>query len=152
MILPDGATPLLAALAPAFTQPTSPPFTPLGAAAALATGRRTVANLLRAAGPLAGGHRTGYQRASSAAAWSGLRLACLRTRFVVGHLLPDGPVVPVGDDTEDGPKGKRVYPTGRRGHGPRTTPRAATRSPPCGPGTGRVTCIRRAESLVGLDP
>ena len=44
------ATPLLLALAPAFTQPTFGRFTTLLAAAVLTTGRRTVANLLRTAG------------------------------------------------------------------------------------------------------
>jgi hypothetical protein len=62
MILPAEAAPLLAALAPTFPQPTFPRFVPLLAAAFLSTGRRTVANLLRTAEPLATGHRTDYQR------------------------------------------------------------------------------------------
>jgi hypothetical protein len=109
MILPAEATPLLLALAPAFTQPTFGRFTTLLAAAVLTTGRRTVANLLRTAGPLAAGHRTSYQRVLSAASWSGLQLACLLTRFVVRHLLPDGVIPLAGDDTVDGHKGKAVY-------------------------------------------
>ena len=108
-ILPAEATPLLLALAPAFTQPTFSRFTALMAAALLTTGRRTVANLVRTLGPLSSGRQTSYQRVFSAASWSGLHLACLLARFVVGHLLPDGPLTLVGDDTVDGHKGKKVY-------------------------------------------
>lgn len=107
--LPTEATPLLQALRPAFTRPTWHRFLLLMAAAALATGRRTVANLLRTAGPLADGHTTSYQRVLSAASWSGLRLACLLTGFVLHHLVPEGRVVLVGDDTVDGHPGRKVY-------------------------------------------
>jgi hypothetical protein len=108
-ILPAEANPLLLALAPAFSQPTYLRFTTLMAATLLTTGRRTVANLLRSLGPLAQGHKTSYQRVFSAASWSGLTLACLLTRFVLGHLVPEGTVTLVGDDTVDGHKGKKVY-------------------------------------------
>jgi hypothetical protein len=108
-ILPIEVTPLLAALQPAFTQPTFPRFALLMSAALLTTGRRTIANLLRTLGPLGKGHKTTYQRVFSAAAWSGLQLACLVARFVVTHWLPDGPILLVGDDTVDGHKGKKVY-------------------------------------------
>jgi len=109
MILPNEAQPLLLALSPAFTAPTFQRFTPLMAAAILTTGRRTVANLLRTLGALAPGHRTSYQRLLSAAQWSGLQLACLLTRFLLQHLLPQGVVRLVGDDTVDGHKGKKVH-------------------------------------------
>jgi hypothetical protein len=109
MILPDEAAPLLAALAPAFTQPTFPRFVTLLAAALLTTGRRTVANLLRTVGALATGHRTDYQRVLSRAPWSGLALGCALAGLVLRHLLPEGPVVLVGDDTVDGHKGQHVY-------------------------------------------
>lgn len=108
-ILPAEATPLLLALAPAFSQPTFSRFTALMASALLTTGRRTIANLLRTLGPLCQGHQTSYQRVFSAASWSGLTLACLLARFVVNHLLPQGPLTLVGDDTVDGHKGKKVY-------------------------------------------
>lgn len=108
-ILPAEATPLLLALAPAFTQPTFQRFALLMAAALLTNGRRTIANLLRTLGPLCHGHNTSYQRVFSAASWSALRLACLLARFVVAHFLPDGPLTLVGDDTVDGHKGKKVY-------------------------------------------
>lgn len=112
MILPDlptEATPLLLALQPAFTQPTWHRFLLLMAAAALTTGRRTVANLLRTAGPFADGHPTSYPRVLSAASWSGLRLACLLAGFVLRHLVPDGRVTLVGDDTVESHPGRKVY-------------------------------------------
>src|SRR5439155_17470195 len=84
-------------------------FVTLLAAALLTTGRRTVANLLRAVRPLAHGHRTSYQRVLSRARWSALPLACLLTRFLIRTLLPAGTLYLVGDDTVDGHKGKHVY-------------------------------------------
>jgi len=109
MILPPEAGPLLAAFAPAFSQPTAQRFFTLAVAAILTTGRRTVANLLRTLGHLAPGHRTSYQRVLSAARWSGLQLGCALARFLLDHLLPAGSVVLVGDDTVDGHKGQHVY-------------------------------------------
>jgi hypothetical protein len=109
MILPHEAHSLLLALSPAFTVPSFHRFTTLMAAAILTTGRRTVANLLRTLGGLAPGHRTSYPRILSAAQWSSLHLACLLSRFLIQHLLPEGTVRPVGDDTVDGHKGKKVH-------------------------------------------
>ena len=102
MILPSEAGPLITALAPAFTQPTYCRFLTLLLAAVLTTGRRTVANLLRTLGALAPEHRTDYQRILSRAPWSALELGCALTRFLLDHLLPDGTVVLLGDDTVDG--------------------------------------------------
>jgi DDE superfamily endonuclease len=107
--LPAEAAPLLLALAPAFRQPTWNRFLLLMAWAILTTGRRTIANLLRTAGPLAQGHRTSYQRVLSSASWSGLRLACLLGGFVLRHLAPDGVVTLVGDDTVESHPGRQVY-------------------------------------------
>ena len=109
MILPPEAAPLLPALAPAFTTPTWGRFMTLLVAALLTPGRRTIANLQRTLGGLAPGHRTRYQRVLSAAQWSGLQLACGLTRFLLAHLVPDGPVRLVGDDTVDGHPGRHVY-------------------------------------------
>jgi hypothetical protein len=109
MILPPDATPLLAVLAPIFTQPTAARFATLLAAALLTTGRRTVANLLRTLGDLAPGHVTSYQRVLSTAHWSGLELGCALARLLLGRFVPDGPVHLVGDDTVDGHPGRRVY-------------------------------------------
>jgi hypothetical protein len=108
MILPNDAAPLLAALAPHFTQPTFGRFTTLMAAAILTTGRRTVANLRRTLGGLASGHVTSDQRVLSAARWSSLAVGCALTRFLLTHVLPAGPVSLVGDDPVDGHPGPHV--------------------------------------------
>lgn len=109
MILPPEATPLLHALSPVFTNPTYQRFVRLLLAAILTTGRHTIANLLRTLRHLASGHRTDYQRVLSRAPWSGIQLGCALVRFLLDHLLPDGPVLLVGDDTVDGHKGPHVY-------------------------------------------
>jgi len=109
MILPAEALPLVAAFAPVFTRPTFQRFSLLLVAAILTHGRHTVANLLRTLGRLAPGHRTDYQRVLSRASWSGLQLGCALARFILAQLVPDGPVLLVGDDTVDGHPGKHVY-------------------------------------------
>jgi DDE superfamily endonuclease len=109
MILPPEAYALVQVLAPAFTHPTYQRFSTLLVAAILTTGRRTIANLLRTLRQLAPGHPTGYRRVFSRAPWSGLALGCALTRFLLEHLVPDGPVQLVGDDTVDGHPGRRVY-------------------------------------------
>jgi hypothetical protein len=109
MTLRNETHPLLFTLASAFTTPTFQRFTTLMAAASLTTGRRTIANLLRTRGALATGHPTSYQRVLSQAQWSGLQLGGLLTRLLLQHLLPQGVVRLVGDDTVDGHKGKKVY-------------------------------------------
>ena len=107
--LPTEASPVLYALRPAFTQPTGRRFLLLRIAAVLTTGRRTVANLLRTAGPLATGHPTSYSRVLSAASWSGLCLACGLCGFIRRRLVPDGRVTLVGDDTVESHPGRKVY-------------------------------------------
>lgn len=109
MIVPAEARPIIRAIAPVFTRPTLSRFVLLMGAALLCTGRRTVANLLRVAAPLARGHRTTYQRVFSSASWSALRLACALCRLVVALLPPDRPILLAGDDTVDGHPGRRVY-------------------------------------------
>src|SRR5829696_7749864 len=113
MILPPEAGPLLAAFAPHFTAPTHARFLTLAAAAVRTTGRRTVANLVRTLGRLAPGHDASYRRVLSAARWSGLELGCALAAYLLRHLVPDGPVYLVGDDTVDGHPGRRVYGKGR---------------------------------------
>src|SRR5689334_1752192 len=109
MIVPPEALPLISIFADTFTSPTYRRFVTLLLAAILTTGRRTIANLLRTLGPLADGHRTAYQRVLSRAPWSSLRLACSLTDFLLRHIVPDGPVVLIGDDTVDGHPGPHVY-------------------------------------------
>lgn len=108
-MLPDEALPLLAAFAPHFTRPTFGRFSLLMMTAILTRGRHNVANLLRTLGQLAPGHRTDYQRVLSRAPWSGLRLGCALAGFILMHLVPDGTVILVGDDTVDGHPGRRVH-------------------------------------------
>jgi hypothetical protein len=107
--VPNEALPILQAIAPAFTRPTLRRFALLMGAAVLCTGRRTVANLLRVAAPLAERHITSYQRVLSSASWSAMRLACRLCRLVVALLPLDRPIVLAGDDTVDGHPGRRVY-------------------------------------------
>lgn len=109
MILPPEAHPLVQVLALHFTSPTYQRFATLLVGAILTTGRRTVANLLRTLRHLAPGHPTDYRRVLSRAPWSGLELGCALTRFVLDHLVPDGPVHLVGDDTVGGHPGRTVY-------------------------------------------
>ena len=118
-MLPDEALPLLAAFAPHFTRPTFERFSLLMVAAILTRGRHNVANLLRTLGQLAPGHRTDYQRVLSRAPWSGLRLGCALAGFILMHLIPDGPVILVGDDTVDGHPGRQGP---RQGAAPRPGP------------------------------
>ena len=113
MLLPPEAQPLLAAFLPHFTQPTNSRFVVLIAAAILTTSRRTVANVLRTVGDLAPGHDASYRRVLSAAQWSGLELGCALTKVILKHLVPDGPIDLVGDDTVDGHPGPKVYGKGR---------------------------------------
>lgn len=107
--LPAEAAPLLLAFEPAFTQPTYRRFVLLMACALLTTGRRTIANLLRLAGPLTAGHRSSYQRVFSLACWSGLQLGCLLGGLVLRYLLPEGLVTLIGDDTVESHPGRKVY-------------------------------------------
>jgi hypothetical protein len=109
LILPTEATPVLDALAPAFTRRTFRRFLFLLGAALLTTGRRTIANLLRSAHALVHGHTTSFQRVLSSARWSGLKLACSLTRFLLSRLPVDTPVTLVGDDTVDAHPGRHVY-------------------------------------------
>lgn len=113
MLLPAEAQPLLAVLLPHLSRPTYTRLVVLTAAAVVTTGRRTVANLLRTVGDLAPGDAASYRRVLSAAEWSGLALGCALARFLLEHLVPDGPVHLVGDDTVDGHPGPRVYGKGR---------------------------------------
>ena len=108
-ILPDEATPLLAAFAAHFTRPTSRRFALLLASAILTQGRHTVANLLRTLGALSAGAPHRLSALLSRAPWLGLRLGCALARFILTSLVPDGPVTLVGDDTVDGHPGEHVY-------------------------------------------
>src|SRR5262245_12477194 len=107
--IPGDALPILALFAPAFSQPTRARAQLLAVAAILTTGRRTVSNLLRTLGHLAGGAPSSYHRVLSEARWSGLRLATLLARFVLRRFWPAGVVTLVGDDTVSAHPGRKVY-------------------------------------------
>lgn len=113
MILPPEAHALVQVLALHFTGPTYQRASTLLVGAILTTGRRTIANLLRTLRHLASGHPTDYRRVLSRAPWSGLALGCALVRFLLDHVVPDGPVALVGDDTVDGHPGPHVYGKGR---------------------------------------
>jgi hypothetical protein len=105
----DTALPLLPLFAPAFTPATFQRVQVLAVACILTTGRRTVNNLLRTVGPLAHGAPSSYHRVLSQARWSGLRLAALLARSLIGHCWPAGTIALVGDDTVSEHRGKKVY-------------------------------------------
>src|SRR5262245_37595478 len=86
--IPSDAVPILALFAPAFSPATFGRAQPLAVACILATGRRTVRNLLRTLGHLASGAPSSYHRVLSEARWSGLRTAALLTRFLLCRYWP----------------------------------------------------------------
>ncbi len=108
MILPAAARPLLDAVAPVFTRSTLVRFVTRFGSTILTTGRRTVANILRTAAPLAQSHRTTYQWVLSTAEWSTLHPVCQLCRLVLALIPADRAVVLVDDDTIDGHPGRRV--------------------------------------------
>lgn len=113
MILPPEAHPLAQVLALHFTSPTYQRLSALLVGVLLTTGRRTVANVLRTLRHLAPGHPADYRRVLSRAPWSGVALGCAVARFLLDQVVPDGPVMLVGDDTVDGHPGRTVYGKGR---------------------------------------
>jgi len=96
-------------LAPALTRPTYHRFVSLALAAILATGGRTVANLLRYLGALAPGHSSSYHRLLSHRRWPSRRLARRYIAAVLARFAPDGPVALAGDDTVTEHPGAKVY-------------------------------------------
>jgi hypothetical protein len=82
---------------------------PLGVAAILTTGRRTVTHLLRTVAGLTKGDPPSYHRVLSLAQWSGLTLASPLARFIPRHFWPQGRVRLVGDDTVTEHPGRQVY-------------------------------------------
>ena len=108
------ALPVLALFAPAFTPSTFSRAQLRAVAAIRTTDRRTVTNLLRTPGHLAAGAPSRYHRLLSEVHWSGLRLAALRTRFLLRCYRPTGIVTLVGDDTVREHPGRKVYGKARR--------------------------------------
>jgi hypothetical protein len=112
--LPKAALPLVRAFAGAFASlPTLKRFVTLMLGAVLATGRRTITNLLRAVGGLAPGHPSSYHRVFSRRRWSSWRLARALAGTILGRWAPRGSVPLAGDDTVDEHRGPHVYGKGR---------------------------------------
>jgi hypothetical protein len=103
------ALPVLTLFAPAFTPATFARAQLLVVAGLLTTGRRTITNLLRLIPHRVQGSASSYHRVLSQTQWSSRQLACALARFLIRHLLPNGLITLVGDDTVEGHKGKKVY-------------------------------------------
>ena len=80
----------------------------LVAGALMATGRRTVASALRAAGLGGAPGFAGYHRVLSHARWSGLAAGQRLLALLVAAFVPDGPVVLALDDTLERRWGRRI--------------------------------------------
>ena len=112
--VPAALEPLLSSFSVAFTRPTFQRFLVLTLAAIVTPGRRTVAGLLRSAGPVARGHFSGYHRVFSAARWSTWAVAKAVATAAVAHVPQGRPVVLAVDDTVCRHRGPKVY--GRGSH------------------------------------
>ena len=111
--LPKAALPLFRSVAGACVLPTAKRFLTLMCGAILATGRRTITNLLRAVGGLAPGHPSSYHRVFSRRRWSLWPLAHGLADLILRHWVPEGSVALAGDDTVDEHRGAHVYGKGR---------------------------------------
>ena len=111
--LPKAALPLFRSVAGACVLPTAKRLLTLMCGAILATGRRTITNLLRAVGGLAPGHPSSYHRVFSRRRWSLWPLAHGLADLILRHLVPEGSITLAGDDTVDEHRGAHVYGKGR---------------------------------------
>src|SRR4051812_18910930 len=104
--IPPAVKNLLAAdLAPAFTHQTFLRFVTLILAAILTTGARTISNIIRTIGALAGGDVSSYQRVFSQRLWTTWTVARGISTLILNHLVPEGVVHLAGDDTVDEHRG-----------------------------------------------
>src|ERR1700730_8851670 len=107
--VPEPARSLCDSLAGAFTRPTFLRIVVLALATILTVGGRTVCNLLRTLGALAPGHPSSYHRVFCQRRWSSWRLARALAGWVFDHLVPQGRIRLVGDDTVDEHPGDKVF-------------------------------------------
>jgi DDE superfamily endonuclease len=121
MNVPACAMPVLSMFQHAFSTPTYHRFLVLVLAAILTTGRRTVTNLLRTVRDQAQGHVSSYHRVLSQRRWSGWALARALITFLLGHVVPPGPVLLAGDDTVTEHPGPKVFGKGRHRDGVRSS-------------------------------
>jgi hypothetical protein len=107
--VPEPARSLFDCLGGAFTRPTFLRFIVLTLASILTIGGRNVCKLLRTLGVLAPGHPSSYHRLFSKRCWSCCRLAQRLASWVFDHLVPEGRILLVGDDTVDEHPGDKVF-------------------------------------------
>lgn len=113
-MLPKAVIPLVRSFAGAFASlPTLKRFVTLMLGAVITTGRRTITNMLRAAGGLAPGHPSSYHRVFSRRRWSLWPLAHALANLILQRWIPRGSVQLAGDDTVDEHRGAHVYGKGR---------------------------------------
>jgi hypothetical protein len=107
--LPKAAEPLVSCFSVAFTRPTFQRAIVLIFGAILSFRHRTVAGMLRAAGPLAQGHWSDFHRVLCRRVWSTRVLGRVLAALVLELIPPDQRVVCSVDDTTPQHKGKHVY-------------------------------------------
>ncbi len=111
--IPQVLAPVIGIFSPHLTRPTHARLAALIVAAVLASGSRTVSNLVRTLGRLATGHLASYCHVFSARTWSPWRLARALAVFVVSRLAPDGVLRLAADDTVLPHPGDHVFGKGR---------------------------------------
>jgi hypothetical protein len=114
MFLPTAIIPILAAFAPAFTQPTYEKVVVLVVGTILANGRRTVTAALRAGGMAAAPGWAQYHHVLNRAAWSGLAVSRILLLLLVATFVAAGVPIPIPvDETLERRWGRRIK---KRGH------------------------------------
>jgi len=95
----------------AFTKPTHARIVTLLLGAIITLSRRSISNVLRVLGPLAGGHWSSYHRVLSTRRWWSWSAARVVARLVLQAFYPDSreTIFLAGDDTVDGHRGAKVY-------------------------------------------
>jgi hypothetical protein len=108
-LMPESLRSFFAIFSPSFTKPTFCRFLLLAVASILTLGCCTISNLLRTLGCLAPGDSSAYRRVFSQRRWSLWRLGRALFAWVLAHLVADGPVHLVADDTVDEHPGDKVH-------------------------------------------
>jgi hypothetical protein len=119
--LPRAAEPLIASFSVAFSRPSFQRARVLLVGAILATGRRTVTNVLWTARSIADGHFSSYHRLFSRASWSLWPLGKALATAVLHWIPEDQPVPVAGDDTVAQHRGPKVYGKARHRDAVRST-------------------------------
>jgi len=106
---PRAARPLVTSFSVAFSDATFQRAMVLMLGGILATGRRTVTNVLWTVRSVADGHFSSYHRVLSRASWSLWPLGKALASAVLEWIPEDQPVLVAGDDTVAQHRGKKVY-------------------------------------------